>query len=118
MGSAVAADTVTVGVEPVDVCSNHADGTLHISRAIAAAAGTVDVAGDGHTSAAVVRVASLGFHCSDHDDPGDGHLYSRPPDQLLACLHTVGEGHPVGEDPYPSDAATSHPARALGKRRV
>src|SRR5262249_46734063 len=42
----IAADTVTVSVQSVDVSSDHADGSLHISRAIAAPPGAVNVAGD------------------------------------------------------------------------
>src|SRR5215813_6824984 len=116
--SAVATDTVAVAVEPVDVCSDHADGALHVSRAIAAAACTVDVASDRHTGAAVVRVTLWGFLCSDHDDPGDRRLDDRLTDHLPACLHTVGEGRLVGEDLYPFDAASSYPGGALGKRRI
>jgi len=61
-GSAVlAADTVTVAVESVDVGSDHLNGSLNVGGAIAAAACAVDVASDRHAGTAVVRVALLGF---------------------------------------------------------
>jgi hypothetical protein len=46
-GSAIlAANTVVVAVESVDVGSDHLNGSLDVGRAIAAAACAVDVAGD------------------------------------------------------------------------
>src|SRR5205809_268291 len=56
----LAADTVAVAVESVDVRSDHLNGSLDVRGAIAAAAGAVDVASDRHTGTAVVRVALLG----------------------------------------------------------
>src|SRR5207248_11020435 len=55
-GSAVlATDTVAVAVEPVDVGSDHLDGSLTVSGTVATAACTLDVASGRDTGAAVVR---------------------------------------------------------------
>ena len=89
-GSAVlAADTVAVAVESVDVGSDHLDGPLNVGGAVAAAACTVDVASDRDTGAAVVRVALLGFPCSYRDDPGDGCSDNYLPDQFFVYLNSV-----------------------------
>ena len=114
----LAADTIAVAVESVDVRSDHLNGSLDVRGAIAAAAGAVDVASDRHTGTAVVRVALLGFLCSDRDDlgdrrPGDYLLY-----QLFMRLNPVAECHLIGEDLYPPSAGVSHPGSALRKRGI
>src|SRR6266576_1800491 len=65
----LAADTVAVAVEPVDIGSGYLNGSLHVGGAIAAAACAVDVAGDRNAGTAVVRVALLRFLCSQRYDP-------------------------------------------------
>jgi len=118
-GSAIlAADTVVVAIKSVDVRSDHLNGSLDVGGTIAAAACAVDVAGDRHTGTAVVRVALLGFLCSDRDDPGDRRPDDHLPYQLLVRLNPVAERHLVGEDLYPSDARISHPGAALRKRGI
>ena len=97
-GSAVlAADTVAVAVESVDVGSDHLDGPLNVGGAVAVAACTVDVAGDRDTGAAVVRVALLGFLCSYRDDPGDWRSDNYLPDQFFVYLSSVAERHLIGQ---------------------
>ena len=85
----LAADTIAVAVESVDVRSDHLNGSLDVRGAIAAAAGAVDVARDRHTGTAVVRVALLGFLCSDRDDPGDRRPGDYLPYQLFMRLNPV-----------------------------
>jgi hypothetical protein len=55
----LAADAVSVAVEVVDVAAGDADGSVHVGGPVTSAVGAVDVAGDGHAGAAVVRVAPL-----------------------------------------------------------
>ncbi len=55
----LAADAVVVAVEVIDVLADHAHRTLHVRRSVAAAARTVDVAGDRNAGAGVVRVARV-----------------------------------------------------------
>jgi hypothetical protein len=118
-GSAVlAADTVAVAVESVDVGSDHLDGPLNVGGAVAAAACTVDVASDRDTGAAVVRVALLGLLCSYRDDPGDWRSDNYLPDQFFVYLNPVAERHLIGKGLHPSDAMASYPGVALRKRRI
>ena len=59
--SGLAAGPVAVAVEVVDIVSDHRHGTLDVRRTVAAAASAVDIAGDRHTGARVVRIARLGL---------------------------------------------------------
>ena len=113
-GSAVlAADTVAVAVESVDVGSDHLNGSLNIGRTIAAAACAVDVASDRYTGTAVVRIALLGFLCSHRDDPSDRRSDDYLPYQFFVRLNPVAERHLIGEDLYPSSTRASHSGGAL-----
>src|SRR5205814_95136 len=93
-------------------------GSLNIGGTVATATCTVDVASDRDTGATVVRVALLGFLCSDRDDPGDRRSDDYLPDQFLVYLNPVAERHLIGKDLYPSDAMASYPGAALRKRGV
>lgn len=118
-GSAgLAAYTVTVAVEPVDVGSDHLNGPLNVGGAIAAAACTVDVASDRHTGTAVVWVALSGFLYSHRDDPGDRRPDDYLPYQLFACLNSVDERHLIGEYLHPFGARSFHSGGAFRKRGV
>src|SRR5690606_1979839 len=92
-----AADAVAVVVEPVDVLADDSHGASDIGWPISAAAGAVDVAGDGHAGTRVVRVASLGFLGAYGDDFADRLLGNDLADQLPVGLYTVGVRHLVGE---------------------
>jgi hypothetical protein len=118
-GSAgLAAYTVTVAVEPVDVGSYHLNGPLNVGGAIAAAACAVDIASDRHTGTAVVRVALSGFLYSHRDDPGDRRPDDYLPYQLFTCLTSVDERHLIGEDLHPSGTRVSHSDSAFRKRGI
>ncbi len=57
-GPLFARNAVTVTIKAVDVVSDHGDGTRNIGRAVSAATGAVDIAGDGGDAGArVIGVA-------------------------------------------------------------
>src|SRR4051812_20111758 len=54
----VAGEPVAVAVEVVDVGPDHLNRSRRVGRTIPAAAGAVDVGGDGHAASGVVRIAA------------------------------------------------------------
>src|SRR5262249_43636881 len=120
--ASVAGDAVAVAVEVINVGADDPDRASDVGRAVAAAAGAVDVAGDGYAAAAVIWITRrLRLHLflgADRD-----HLRDRLPgglgsQQLSAGLHAVGQRHLVGEGLHPGNTLGSDLAGALGKRRV
>jgi hypothetical protein len=61
----VAGNAVAVAVQVVDVFADNSYRPSHVGGAVPATAGAVDVAGDGHAGAAVVRVAPSGLFGAD-----------------------------------------------------
>src|SRR5690606_3417197 len=120
--SALAAHTVAVTVEAVDVGPGDGDGSIHVRRPGAAATCTVDVAVDGY-AAAVVRVARPGrlriglrfrLGLSVGADDGDLAVPLRRDflvEQRPRCLDAIGELDLVGERPHAFDPGDAHLAR-------
>src|SRR5689334_20513035 len=113
--SAVACDAVAVAVEVVDVRAHHANRSLHVGRAIAAATRAVDIAGDRHAATAVVRVAPLGTPCSHGDDPGGRCPRDNTTYQSLARLHAINKRQLVGQRPDACPASGPYLGGALGE---